>query len=256
MTDTNAMREAARERLSSLARDMMRAPNRPNGGGPLGFYIRAEEQVEVAQAVETVLALLATDRAAEVGEGWVYLNEDTGEEYARNHPVESGEVPDATRIRQSTAQEDHLWNEWQRAAASSPAPMPKVDAKMLGEVMQDAWGEICDDTGCHPLDIRREGKKLFFDERHWVDLISMRLNERLARDAKQAAPADASGEVRRLKTVVDDHFANAKRLARRCIDAEAEVKRLSQALARIADGNNTAAGIAARAALNPTAGAK
>lgn len=58
------------------------------------------------------------------GSGWVYHNEDTGEEYARNHPVESGEVPDAARICRSTEQEDHLWSEWKRASlpASNEAP--------------------------------------------------------------------------------------------------------------------------------------
>lgn len=48
-----------------------------------------------------------------VGDGFVYFNEDTGEEYSLNHPVESGEVPDATDIRRSTAQEDHLAAELQ-----------------------------------------------------------------------------------------------------------------------------------------------
>ena len=42
------------------------------------------------------------------GEGFVYLNPDTGEEYSPNHPVESGEVSDAEDVRRSTGQEDHL----------------------------------------------------------------------------------------------------------------------------------------------------
>ncbi|WP_311271241.1 hypothetical protein [Sphingobium sp. WCS2017Hpa-17] len=42
------------------------------------------------------------------GSGYVYFNPDTGDEYARNHPVESGEVPEATLIRSSTPMEDAL----------------------------------------------------------------------------------------------------------------------------------------------------
>ena len=42
------------------------------------------------------------------GEGFVYWSPDTGEEYGRNHPVDSGEVPDATNVRHSTEMEDAL----------------------------------------------------------------------------------------------------------------------------------------------------
>lgn len=43
-----------------------------------------------------------------IGEGWVYWSPDTGEEFASQHPVESGEVPDATHIRQATEMEASL----------------------------------------------------------------------------------------------------------------------------------------------------
>lgn len=52
-----------------------------------------------------------------IGNGWVYHNPDAGEEYSDQHPVESSEVPDATDIRRSTLQEDHLWSEWQKHSA-------------------------------------------------------------------------------------------------------------------------------------------
>lgn len=35
--------------------------------------------------------------------GWLYDNEDTGREFSENHPVESGEVPDATNVIAATA---------------------------------------------------------------------------------------------------------------------------------------------------------
>lgn len=40
---------------------------------------------------------------AAVSVGWLYDNEDTGREFAEQHPVESGEVPDATNVVAATA---------------------------------------------------------------------------------------------------------------------------------------------------------
>jgi hypothetical protein len=36
--------------------------------------------------------------------GWLYDNEDTGREFAEQHPVESAEVPDATNVKSATAE--------------------------------------------------------------------------------------------------------------------------------------------------------
>jgi hypothetical protein len=68
------------------------------------------------------------DKAVADGEGWVFWGPDSGEEYAPQHPVESGEVPDAEQIRRSTAQEDVLWQAFQAEAerahklSTTPAP--------------------------------------------------------------------------------------------------------------------------------------
>ena len=43
---------------------------------------------------------LATIAAADTG--WVHLNPDTGMEWARNHPMESGECDDAEMVEQMT----------------------------------------------------------------------------------------------------------------------------------------------------------
>ncbi len=73
--------------------------------------------------------------SGDVGEGFVFWNPDSGEEYSPNHPVESGECEDAERIRSSTEQEDTLWNamqsEFARAEAAEAAlsPAPAVDEK-------------------------------------------------------------------------------------------------------------------------------
>ncbi|GEM_PF-5071780 len=40
---------------------------------------------------------------ARVFDGWLYRNPDTGTEWAEQHPIVSGEVPDATEVRAATA---------------------------------------------------------------------------------------------------------------------------------------------------------
>lgn len=74
---------------------------------------------------------------------------------------------------------------------------PEITPALLGEVMQDAWGEICDDAGAHPSDMTHgRGTVLFYSPGHWTDLIALRLNERLSRvsPATNGEP-DRSGEV-------------------------------------------------------------
>lgn len=82
----------------------------------------------------------AADREARKGTGHVFFNPDTGEEYARNHPVKSGEVPDATGIRRSTPQEDALHAAyqaaWARANALEDAALHRIRAR--GEVLEEA----------------------------------------------------------------------------------------------------------------------
>lgn len=36
--------------------------------------------------------------------GWLYLNPDTGLELSEQHPITSGEVPDAEKVREATAE--------------------------------------------------------------------------------------------------------------------------------------------------------
>lgn len=65
--------------------------------------------------VRVLLSSLDAQQARMQGSGWVYHNPDAGWEYAPNHPIESGEVPDATDVRRSTEMEDHLHAEYQRS---------------------------------------------------------------------------------------------------------------------------------------------
>lgn len=61
----------------------------------------------------------------------------------------------------------------------SPAPLSEVGGVDLGRLvanaMQDAWNDICGDTGCHPLDIQREGRVLRFSPNHWAALTAANL---------------------------------------------------------------------------------
>jgi len=73
------------------------------------------------------------------------------------------------------------------AVTDSGEGVRSITAAELGEIMQEEWGEICEDAQAHPSDIRREGRKLFYDPRHWTDAIARRLNERLASPTKPVA---------------------------------------------------------------------
>ena len=48
--------------------------------------------------------------------------------------------------------------------------------KRVAEAMRDAWTEICEDTGCHPLDILQLGRRrLLFVPNHWATFTAARL---------------------------------------------------------------------------------
>jgi NTP pyrophosphatase (non-canonical NTP hydrolase) len=43
----------------------------------------------------------------------------------------------------------------------------------IATAMQDAWNEICADTGCHPLDIvRTKGRPISFSPSHWASHVA------------------------------------------------------------------------------------
>jgi len=73
------------------------------------------------------------------GVGYVFHNPDTGEEYSRNHPIHSGEVPDATGIRRSTPMEDALHDayrsEWDEAHIAR-AELAAAHQRRIAPLMQ------------------------------------------------------------------------------------------------------------------------
>lgn len=105
-------------------------------------------------AWESIAALSAAPAPAE---GWLYFNEDVGTEWSEQHPIESGECPDATDIRPGTA--TNLLIEMRSAWAmlsereeevdrlrngEQPAPALVPDPTAEGEAV--AWVEPCDLT--------------------------------------------------------------------------------------------------------------
>jgi hypothetical protein len=73
---------------------------------------------------------------------------------------------------------------WLDDAPKSPALDPvTVEAWLrieLRQAMLDCWNSICTDTGCHPLDLEHQGKQLYFQPRHWADMIAETVVERLS----------------------------------------------------------------------------
>jgi len=60
----------------------------------------------------------------------------------------------------------------------------------IDEAMQDAWNDICTDTGCHPLDIEHgRGKQLTFKPNHWANQVAKRLFVRALRRRLETLPA-------------------------------------------------------------------
>jgi hypothetical protein len=58
----------------------------------------------------------------------------------------------------------------------------------IDEAMQDAWNDICSDTGCHPLDIEHgKGRHLTFRANHWANQVAKRLFVRAVKVQLEAA---------------------------------------------------------------------
>lgn len=90
------------------------------------------------------------------GKGWVYFGPDVGIEYAPEHPVDSGETPDATDVRRSTYFEDWLVGENQKldgkvrelAVAHPPrAEQPVLSREAVYRVLRAMALEILETAG-------------------------------------------------------------------------------------------------------------
>ncbi len=78
-----------------------------------GYDVNEPTKSDLAEVADAILNLapVAKGAGAEPGAGWVYNSPDTGMEYSPEHPLESGEIPDATDVRRSTFFEDWMFGE-------------------------------------------------------------------------------------------------------------------------------------------------
>ena len=124
-----------------------------------GHYINAYDLTEKVYA-----AFLA--QTAPVG--WLFFNPDAGVEFNENHPVESGEVPDAENIRQATAENllDELLAAWEgldeerklrlecQALAAAPVPPANSQGSLDGSepmMTDEEFKQLVAEVG-HPED--------------------------------------------------------------------------------------------------------
>ena len=74
--------------------------------------------------------------------GYVFDSPDSGEEYSPNHPIKSGECPDAENVRPATAQEQTLYEALQDHYAKGLTLKKAAQA-----IADDACSYICPSTG-------------------------------------------------------------------------------------------------------------
>lgn len=106
--------EISKEALIEIMRQHIKADAVGLAPAVIAHYLVGFE--EAADAILN-LAPVAKGAGAEPGAGWVYNSPDTGMEYSTEHPLESGEIPDATDVRRSTFFEDWMFGEIGRLAA-------------------------------------------------------------------------------------------------------------------------------------------
>lgn len=132
---------------------------------------------EPAVGATAALAMSETQRAAQRLRGLLSQHDTAVERYSK---------PEANArlvvLRSDLAAVlDHIDEDWfGEWVATSSARIKDRDAvitdEMVADAMHDAWNEISDDTGCHPLDIDQLGRKrLQFKPRHWAELTAIRL---------------------------------------------------------------------------------
>lgn len=67
------------------------------------------------------------------------------------------------------------------------APAAVLPTEKITEIMQDAWNEFCDDTGCYPDDFEYQNEQLFFDAGRWAMLVAERISSLGAQQQKVVA---------------------------------------------------------------------
>lgn len=100
-----------------------------------------------AKALLAALAAAEADRDA-AHHGWLYFNEDAGLEWSLQHPVSSGECPDAESVRPATAEAAvaEMMSAWkalmeQDEHITAERDAARAEAARLGELVEAAYRE-------------------------------------------------------------------------------------------------------------------
>lgn len=168
------------------------------GGGDAEGQPGAPEQADTRSGDEPQDAGLSAPPASTTGNGgWIIADADEAKFRVWDMgPGWTESREDALRFArrrdaEAFARDDE--DAWKILPAGGLAPL----AKDVADAMQSAWDEICDDTGCHPLDIEKQGRKLFFRPMHWAHLVAQRLDG-LYRSGKRVEVAEGAEVVKPL----------------------------------------------------------
>lgn len=128
--------------------------------------------------------------------GWLYLNQDTGIEFSEQHPVESGEVPDAQDIREATA--ERLLYELKQAWAglNEEAEAQAAEAEKWRKRAKAAEAKLNDTLPC---DVQIPGATLLAGVKIEMLLLAISRREPGTKlpERKTAVSLDALAEARR-----------------------------------------------------------
>ncbi len=176
---------------------------KPNGRRCYTLHSTSEQLVESEAGAHPYIDLsvmdfrLAALASAPAGDGVEEMAKALYEAAVTEDGRRSGLAWDATARGKET------WLRMARVALARPRAAVgertvTLDPDFVDEAMQDAWNDICDDTGSHPLDLKHgRGTVLYFHPGHWARTIAMRLSHRLA---LQSPPAKVEGEPKKEST--------------------------------------------------------
>ncbi len=107
-----------------------------------------------------------TEGASEAldGNGFVFFNPDTGTEWASDHPIDSGEVPDAECVRRSTGFEDAIVRQLQAALSEAEPGREEIEQfhrenEAYREGRRSAMASLRDDSDPNGLSARLQAMK-------------------------------------------------------------------------------------------------
>jgi len=100
--------------------------------------------------------------------------------------------PHADKVIAALEEQGHAAPVAQEPVATAPVSPDVWTRRVVREAMQDAWNDICHDTGCHPIDIRNVNGVVFFEPRHWAEQVASLLFARTVRDTLASTPPATS----------------------------------------------------------------